>query len=310
MNPISSCPCRAYTKPLHVILPRRIHERIVMQKNKVTIRTMPREEVDIAIDWAAEEGWNPGIYDSDSFFAADPNGFFLAELDGEPAGCISAVAYDDTFGFLGFYIVRKDLRNQGIGMKLWEAALEYMGSRTIGGDGVVSMLEKYAQSGFRIAHYNARYEGVGTESESESRLSDTRALPFSELVRYDRRFFPAPRHQFLKSWINNSGTHSLAATDGNRITGYGVIRKCRKGFKIAPIFADTPDIAENLFSSLSPFAKGEPLFLDIPVCNSAAAELVERHGMTKVFETARIYRGTSPILPLNNIYGITSFELG
>ena len=66
-----------------------------------------------AIDWAAAEGWNPGLYDADSFYAADPCGFFMAELNGEPAGCISAVAYDDSFGFMGFYIVRKDLRKQG-----------------------------------------------------------------------------------------------------------------------------------------------------------------------------------------------------
>lgn len=271
---------------------------------------MYRKDVDIAIEWAAAEGWNPGIHDADSFYAADPNGFFLAEFKGEPAACISAVAYDDKFGFLGFYIVRKDLRNQGIGMKLWQKAMSYMGTRTLGGDGVVTMLEKYAQSGFHIAYYNARYEGVGTASESKSHLVDLRDLPFAELVRYDRRFFPAARNQFLKSWITQTNGHSLAAINGNCIVGYGVIRPCHKGFKIAPVFADNPDIAENLFSELSSFADGEPVFLDIPVCNRTAVELVERHGMSKVFETARIYRGTPPALPLDHIYGITSFELG
>ncbi|HCE45885.1 MAG TPA: GNAT family N-acetyltransferase [Lentisphaeria bacterium] len=283
-----------------------------MKNTGVTIRTMTRLEVDIAIAWAAAEGWNPGIHDADSFYAADPNGFFLAELNGEPAGCISAVAYDDTFGFLGFYIVRKDLRNQGIGMKLWQTAISYMGNRTVGGDGVVAMLEKYENCGFHITHRNARYEGIGTESESssDSTLADLRELPCAELFRYDRRFFPAPRSEFLKSWINQAGSHSMAAMDGSRIAGYGVIRQCKRGFKIAPVFADTPAIAETLFTKLSSFAVGEPVFLDIPACNQAALELVERHGMTKVFETARIYKGTPPSLPLDNIYGITSFELG
>jgi hypothetical protein len=52
------------------------------------------------------------------------------------------------------------------------------------------------------------------------------------------------------------------------------------------------------------------VFLDIPVCNQAARQLVERNAMTLVFETARIYRGAPPVLPLDKIYGITSFELG
>jgi hypothetical protein len=32
--------------------------------------------------------------------------------------------------------------------------------------------------------------------------------------------------------------------------------------------------------------------------------------MTPVFETARIYSRSAPDLPLSEIYGITSFELG
>jgi GNAT superfamily N-acetyltransferase len=269
---------------------------------------MNRDEIDLAVEWAALEGWNPGLNDGESFYAADPNGFFLAEMDGEPAGCISAVAYDETFGFMGFYIVRPELREQGIGMALWQAAMEYMGQRVIGGDGVVDMLDKYALCGFRIAHRNARFEGKGRASSS--RFADLSEVPFADLVAYDRRFFPAPRIPFLKSWIKQTGSRGCAVVAGGRLVGYGVIRPCRRGFKIAPLFADTPDIAEALYVSLASFAGEAPVFLDIPVCNQAARQLVERQAMTLVFETARIYRGTPPALPLDHIYGITSFELG
>jgi GNAT superfamily N-acetyltransferase len=279
-----------------------------MEETNFAVRRMNRDDVDLAVDWAASEGWNPGLNDADCFFAADPKGFFIAEMDGVPVGSISAVAYDETFGFMGFYIVRPDLRCQGIGMALWRAAMEYMGERVIGGDGVVAMLDKYALSGFRIAHRNARYEGIGRVSSS--RLVDLADVPLPELVAYDRRFFPATRTTFLKSWISQTGSSCQAVTAGSRLVGYGVIRPCRRGFKVAPLFADTPDIAEELFTSLASFARDEPVLLDIPVCNQAAQQLVERHAMTMVFETARIYRGSTPILPLDQIYGITSFELG
>ena len=32
-----------------------------------------------------------------------PHGFFIGEWWDDPVGCISAVAYDDRFGFVGLY---------------------------------------------------------------------------------------------------------------------------------------------------------------------------------------------------------------
>lgn len=80
-----------------------------MKSVHTCIRRMNRSDIDRAVGWARDEGWNPGLHDAGSFFAADPNGFFISEIQGESAGCISAVAYTDTYGFMGFYIVRPAL---------------------------------------------------------------------------------------------------------------------------------------------------------------------------------------------------------
>jgi hypothetical protein len=60
---------------------------------------MTRAEIDLGIDWAAAEGWNPGLHDAESFYAADPGGFLVGLLDNEPVGMISAVKYGHSFGF-------------------------------------------------------------------------------------------------------------------------------------------------------------------------------------------------------------------
>src|SRR5262245_49128429 len=39
------------------------------------IRTMSRAELGLALDWAAAEGWNPGLDDATPFHVADPAGF-------------------------------------------------------------------------------------------------------------------------------------------------------------------------------------------------------------------------------------------
>jgi GNAT superfamily N-acetyltransferase len=79
------------------------------------IRTASAEEFATAVDWAAAEGWNPGLDDLAAFHAADPGGFLMRFDGDEPVSSISVVRYGDDFGFLGFYIVRPDWRGRGIG---------------------------------------------------------------------------------------------------------------------------------------------------------------------------------------------------
>ncbi|MFL5173061.1 MAG: GNAT family N-acetyltransferase, partial [Microvirga sp.] len=57
-------------------------------------------------------------------------------------------------------------------------------------------------------------------------------------------------------------------------------------------------------------AGGGLLFLDVPEPNQSALGLAARYGLAPAFQTARMYRGAAPGLPLDRIYGITSFELG
>jgi ribosomal protein S18 acetylase RimI-like enzyme len=273
-----------------------------------TVRRMTRPELDLAIEWAAREGWNPGLHDADAFFPTDPHGFFLGVLDGEPVGCISAVAYDDCFGFIGFYIVRPEFRGRGFGRRIWDAAIPYLGERTIGLDGVVEQQAYYQKSGFRFAYRNVRQEGVGGGT-APAGIVDLRTVPFARVQRYDAAVFPAERSTFLRRWIAQAEAVALGVVDDGKLAGYGVVRPCRSGFKIGPLFADSEGAAEVLFRGLAARAEG-PVYLDTPEVNSAAIALAERHGMRPMFETARMYTKTAPLLPHERIFGVTTFELG
>jgi len=274
----------------------------------LSIRTMTLPELQLALDWAAAEGWNPGVNGAACFHAADPEGFLVGEIDGEPVACISAVRYDERFGFGGFYIARPDMRGYGFGFAMWRAASRRLAGLTVGLDGVIEQQANYARSGFVLAHRNLRFEGIGgTESVG---VVDAMALPFDQLLAYDRDLFPAARPHFLRCWISQPGGVARAVVEDGRLRGYGVIRPCRRGFKIGPLFANDERIAETLFSALAAHAADAPLFLDIPEPNAAARALVDRHGMTFVFETARMYANGDPALSLECQYGITTFELG
>lgn len=276
------------------------------------IKRMNQEEVNIAVSWAAQEGWNPGLYDALCFYQTDPQGFFAGVLDNHLIALGSAVIYDEQFAFCGFYIVDKSYRDKGYGLELTKARLAYIGQRNAGIDGVMNMLDKYERLGYQFAHNNARYilETIPHLEHFDPSISPLSEIDFSQLCDYDRLHFPAPRPQFLKCWIQQKQSLALGFVQEGVLKGYGVIRTCQNGFKIGPLFADTPQIANALFSQLVVYAKGDVVFLDIPENNLFAIELVKKYKMSKVFATARMYLKGEPYLLREHIYGITSFELG
>jgi len=279
----------------------------------VTIRTMSRPEVDLAITWAAEEGWNPGLADADAFWAADPEGFLIAVQDGTPLGCISAVRYGPDFGFIGLYLVRPEYRGRGVGIALWRTAMERLAGRNVGLDGVVAQQANYRRSGFSLAHRNIRFGLSGGDRQSAVpgvALSPAAACPPETIVALDRRCFPAPREAFLRKWLALPGHVALAALVDGTAVGYGVIRPCLEGAKVGPLVARDDQIAAALLAGLVAAAPSGPVFLDVPEPNDAALALARRVGMAPVFETARMYTGHTPDLVLSNVFGITTFELG
>jgi GNAT superfamily N-acetyltransferase len=277
-----------------------------------TIRAMTRAELDIAVEWAAAEGWNPGLHDADSFYAADPSGFLLGLLGDEPVATISVVKYGASFGFLGFYIVKPQYRGKGYGLQIWQAGLARLAGRNIGLDGVAAQQENYKKSGFIWAYANIRQQGVGDGTVPvDAGVVPLSTIPFDEICAYDQPFFPDDRTQFLKYWLDQPGSVALGLVIGGRLTGYGVLRPCRSGYKVGPLFADTPEFAERLFMALKGHVPvGAPVFLDAPAVNLAALDLAKRHKMTPMFETARMYTRENPDLPLDRLFGVTTFELG
>lgn len=284
------------------------------RRNPLVIRRMEPGEIELLAQWAAAEGWNPGLNDAACFHAADPKGFFLGLIDDRPCAMISAVSYGESFGFVGFYIVAPPMRGCGYGLALWRTAMKYLGARNVGLDGVLAQQANYERSGFVLAHHNIRFQGrigEGHLNFRSSRLVELSALRFQELLDYDAGLFGTPRPQFLRNWIAQPGAIGVGAIDNGRLAGYGLRRPCREGFKIGPLFADREEIAHELFDRLSAGGEaGAPLFLDVPEPNPAARALADRRAMRPVFQTVRMYNRCDPHLPLARIFGITSFELG
>lgn len=277
------------------------------------VLTMSAADLARALDWAAAEGWNPGLDDARAFQIADPPGFLVGQLDGKPVGCVSVVRYGDDLGFLGFYITTPEARGQGYGIQMWNAGMARLGRRNVGLDGVPAQQDNYRKSGFRLAWRNIRYQGVAAARGLPPpgiALEDAKTLPFERIAAYDRRFFPAPRDAFLANWIGAPGHVALAAIHDGALAGLGVIRPCREGFKIGPLYAADAAIAGALVGGLCERAGPGAVALDVPESNAWAVHLAESLGMVPAFETARMYTGANPDIDAAGLFGVTTFELG
>lgn len=283
------------------------------------IRPMTRSELDQLVAWAADEGWNPGLHDADSFWATDPDAFIAAELGGELVGGGAITSYGGQYGFMGFFIIRLPFRGKGLGDQLWHARLTRLQSRLapgagIGMDGVFDMQPYYAKGGFVFSHRNLRFcaqipKDLAAPAPHPA-LVPLKELAFETLLAFDSHCFGVDRRRFLKAWVNQADATGLAYLQGGVLAGYALVRRCRQGYKIGPLFADTPAIAETLFDALAPVAAGGPLYLDVPEAHQEAMVLASAKGMSEVFGCARMYLGPKPAAEDNKVFGVTTFELG
>ncbi len=262
--------------------------------------------------WAADEGWNPGVTDSDAFFGADPTGFLMGRLDGRPVTCISVVRYGDDLAFLGMYIARPEVRGRGYGMQTWQAGLARVHGRGIGLDGVPAQQANYRASGFRLAWSTQRFEGapptVATPTGIE--IVDARSIPFDRLDDYDDRHFGARRSGFLAAWITLPERSAAVARRDGEIVGFAVLRSAPAASRVGPLFAESPQIAEALVSHLASAAGATTVAVDVPGINAIGADWAAGCGWTPSFETARMYTSEPPVFEHPEVFGITSLELG
>jgi GNAT superfamily N-acetyltransferase len=282
-------------------------------RNGFSVRAMRPEEIALALDWAAAEGWNPGFHDGHCFAAVDPQGFWLGELGAEPAATISVVNYDNRFAFLGFYIVRPDLRGRGYGWRTWQAAIAHARARCIGLDGVIAQQANYQKSGFALAYRNIRFGGIVKAPAPVTGVDgivELGSVPFSRVLADDATVFPAPRASFLRAWIDAPGHVGRALIRDGKLAAWGVIRPARRGRKIGPLVADGRAAAESVVDALIGTGCGGEIFLDLPEPNPEGVALAQARGLAPVFETARMYRGSVSAGAVHRVFGVTTFELG
>lgn len=281
------------------------------------IRLMRVGEVEQLLDWAGSEGWNPGIHDAQSFWKLDREGFLAIVHHDQVLGGGAIIRHSARFGFMGLFIVNSSDRGRGLGTKLWFARRDRLLMRlqegaTIGLDGVDAMVPFYAKGGFQPHTRHRRFQLArpATGFLRSEHIVEIASVSQAMLADYDSQCFPARRESFLADWTTQTNAVSLAYVKGDQLLGYGVMRPCLVGWKVGPLFADTLNVADELFQAFQLACQGLPIFLDVPDNHPAAIGLCQKYHMQEVFGCVRMYHGPAPPLDHQRIFGVTTLEVG
>lgn len=283
---------------------------------------MDQAEVARLIDWAAGETWNPGLEDASTFWASDNEGFLGIELGGQLAGGGSVVKHNLHYGFMGLFILQPEFRGRGLGKQLWFARRDRLLNRLspngcIGLDALAHMIPFYSRGGFRPAHRIQRFlaptglsAGRPTNSTTPGELVPLSLHDVDEISTLDTPCFPGLRNNYLHAWLAQPRARVVGYRERTHLRGYTVMRPCRLGWKIGPMFCHSPTVADALLTHCLQHAGSDSVSIDVPEANVEANHLVEHYGMRPVFECTRMFLGPMPDMHLPWIYGITTFELG
>ncbi|EDQ88171.1 uncharacterized protein MONBRDRAFT_9511 [Monosiga brevicollis MX1] len=282
----------------------------------VAFRTMTMADLEEVVEWAAAEGWNPGLADAPAFFAADPEGLFVATRDDKPVAAIAVVNHNDQFAFLGLYICRAEYRGQGIGFALWQHALQHAGDRCVALEGVAAQVANYAKSGFTPAYKTERFTGL-VEGQSHPLVRSARPDDVDMLTALEAAGAGTTRLAFMHAWLADHPhrqTLVLERDDGT-VAGFVTVRQCREASKIGPLVADNLAHAKVLLRAAAHHlgSGAVALVLDVPAPLTGLADLCRSQGMTVAFDTMRMYRGSplpAPSAPPGAIYTPATLEVG
>jgi len=292
----------------------------------ITICQMSEEDYNNVVrPWTILENWNPGCFDSQIYFSHPEGRFFyvLKKLN-EIVAALLGYAYNSNHATVGCYIVKPGERGRGYGKQLWDCVLNSLCTRyhNVRLYSVPALIAAYQKEGFILENSSIQHwQRVNGSPIAPFHSPNIQVATHQELLaicEYDQSIFPAQRHSLLKALLNlpeSSVIYSRAPHSG-LINGFGAIRLCEEGYRIGPLYADSPSIARELICKLLSSRRPDNMvFMDSHNYNQHAAKLLTNHfhfTHTKEKDCFPMYRG-APLPMTHNAhkhYGEMALDLG
>jgi ribosomal protein S18 acetylase RimI-like enzyme len=265
------------------------------ESSTLKLRLLTHADLQFADSVRALAGWNQTIADWERFLAVAPDGCFLAEWDGIPAGTATTITYSPALSWIGMVLVHPEYRRRGIGRALLERCIEHLrgrGVRCIKLDATPAGKPVYDSLGFKEEWTLTRWEHAAASwpaAESVSGIHRCRGLAAVESL--DAAAFGVSRSGLLERLIKQSRGALTVEAEPGCVGGYGLLRDGSSALYLGPVTAVSANTGRRLTEALLAQAGGRKIYWDIPDQNTAAVECARERGFIPQRTLTRMYLG-------------------
>ncbi len=252
------------------------------------IRALTTADLDFGWQLSTAAGWNQTSADWRRFLLLQPDGCWLAEWNGVPAGTVVVCGFGDV-AWIAMMLVAAPLRGRGIGRALMNHALgcaDQLGARSVRLDATPLGQPLYESLGFRGDFSLTRYGGIPHPTPHlPVSVTQVTAASAAEL---DQRACGTNRRKLLAAlFAEHSGWGVLR--EGS-LAGFCTMRPGRTAYLVGPCVASA-EVGTELLTEVMERLAGESVLMDVPDQHKAARQVVEAMGLTPQRSLLRMTRG-------------------
>jgi GNAT superfamily N-acetyltransferase len=277
----------------------------------IHIRAMIVRDVPLGMRLKQQAGWNQTEADWRRCLDLEPDGCFVAELDGEAVATTTTCVFG-LVAWVAMVLVDAAVRGRGIGTALMRHALAYLdgrGVRSVRLDATPLGQPIYEKLGFAPEFQLARYEGTLPAAPAVGGVIPANPEDREELLHIDREVTATDRRKLLLRLFEERPEAVHLARVAGRNEGFLTVRPGSRALQIGPCIA-APGVGPRLLQDAWHRYAGQGVFIDIPTANRMAIQLAEAQRLTVQRRLVRMGRGEPVHERLEEVWASSGPEKG
>jgi GNAT superfamily N-acetyltransferase len=277
----------------------------------IRVRVLTAADVPLGLGLCRAAGWNQTEADWRRCLDLQPDGCFVAELDGDPVGTTTTCVFG-AVAWVAMVLVAEPARGRGVGAALLDAALAFLDGRgvaTVRLDATPLGRPLYERRGFAEQLSLARCEGTPLVAPPVAEVEAAVPREWEGLAALDEEVTGTDRRRLLQRLFAERPDGVRLVREGKRVAGFLAERAGARAVQLGPCVA-VPEAGSLLLADALSRHAGRPVYLDVPEPNEAALRLALAQGLTVQRRLTRMVRGPWVCERLERLWASSGPEKG